>query len=169
MALKDLNRAVELKPNDKAILKARNDLKIFLKEQSGKDKKQFNGMFDRGGSVVKDKKPEQKKREMKEKQQQQKLDFQKLIQMSNAFARQSKELEERGDKAGAAKAMAQAQEIRQHIEKHRQVGLAGLAQDEPNFDKPTEQMIQTARHSFGIDLTDPQGNLILFSRFTIHD
>ena len=34
--------------------------------------------------------------------------------------------------------------------------MAGLAQDEPNFDKPTEQMVQTARMQFGIDLADPQ-------------
>ena len=62
-----------------------------------------------------------------------------------------------GDQAGAAKALAQATEIRQHLEQHRQVGLAGLSQDEPNFDKPTEQMIQTAKMQFGIDLQDPQG------------
>jgi hypothetical protein len=53
--------------------------------------------------------------------------------------------------------LAQATEIRQHLEQHRQVGLAGLSQDEPNFDKPTEQMIQTAKMQFGIDLQDPQG------------
>ena len=62
-----------------------------------------------------------------------------------------------GDRAGAAKALAQATEIRQHLEQHRQIGLAGLSQDEPNFDKPTEQMIQTAKMQFGIDLQDPQG------------
>ena len=31
-----------------------------------------------------------------------------------------------------------------------------MSQDEPDFDTPTEQMIQTARMNFGIDLNDPQ-------------
>ena len=66
------------------------------------------------------------------------------------------ELQKRGDKHGSQKAAAQANEIRTHLEKHRQVGLKEMSQDEPNFDAPTEQMIQTARMNFGIDLNDPQ-------------
>ena len=48
MCLKDLNRAVELKPTDKVILTLRNNLINSLKVQNKKDKKQFNGMFERG-------------------------------------------------------------------------------------------------------------------------
>ena len=66
------------------------------------------------------------------------------------------ELQKRGDKSGSQKAAAQANEIRNHLEKHRQVGLKEMSQDEPDFDTPTEQMIQTARMNFGIDLNDPQ-------------
>jgi tetratricopeptide (TPR) repeat protein len=157
MCLKDLNKAVELKPEDKTFVTLRNNLKKSLQQQSAKDKKQFKGMFERGEVVKKnEKKPEQIKKEKAREKQKTELDFQKLMQMANGCAHKAQELQKRGDNAGAAKLMKQANEIRAHLEAHRKAGLAGLAQDEPNFDTPTEAMVQTARMNFGIDLKDPQ-------------
>lgn len=95
MSLNDLNRACELKPNDKGIALVRDNLKRSLKQQNVKDKKQFAGMFNRG-EIVKEKKPEQKKKEIQEKKAQQKLDFQRLIQLANGWAAKGQELEKRG-------------------------------------------------------------------------
>jgi hypothetical protein len=95
MSLNDLNRACELKPNDKAIALLRDNLKKSMKQQNVKDKQQFAGMFNRG-EIVKEKKPEQKKKEIQEKKAQQKLDFQKLIHLANGWAAKGKELEKRG-------------------------------------------------------------------------
>merc|ERR1711865_1089511 len=112
-------------------------------------------MFERG-NVVEKKKPEQIKKEAVRKKKQTEMDFQKLMNMANGWAKKAQDLQKRGDAQGAATAMHQCNEIRQHLEKSRQAGLEGLSQDEPDFDTPTEQMIQTARMNFGIDLKDPQ-------------
>tara|TARA_B110000285_G_C15139555_1_gene629798 strand:+ start:5602 stop:5976 length:375 start_codon:yes stop_codon:yes gene_type:complete len=113
-------------------------------------------------------KPVQIKKERKIEQE--KLDFQKLTQMVNSFENQANELHKRGDKSGSQKASVQANEIRGHLEKHRLIGLIGLiglTQDEPGFTAPVEQMIQTARINFGIELNDPQVSIFFFISFSL--
>ena len=48
------------------------------------------------------------------------MDFQKLINMANGWAKKAQDLQKRGDAQGAATAMHQCNEIRQHLEKSRQ-------------------------------------------------
>ena len=48
------------------------------------------------------------------------MDFQKLMNMANGWAKKAQDLQKRGDAQGAATAMHQCNEIRQHLEKSRQ-------------------------------------------------
>ena len=58
--------------------------------------------------------------EKKEDNLQTEMDFQKLTNMANGWAKKAQDLQKKGDAQGAATAMHQCNEIRQHLEKNRQ-------------------------------------------------